>query len=147
MAVGEPAVRREHRVGALAADGQGRAFYMADHLLQHVLIRAVCDGKPQIQLRDLDITHHAIAVEVEQRIVFRLFRLSHHGQRAPLQNAFVKRLRLLQQPLVISCVRSGRFFILIDSNRLRLRVQIIGDGGIEHDAQPQHKDQHNRQHR
>ena len=52
-------------MGALAADGQGRAFYMADHLLQHILIRAVCDGKPQIQLRDLDITHHAIAVEVD----------------------------------------------------------------------------------
>ena len=85
----QTAVRREHRVGALAADGQGRAFYMADHLLQHVLIRAVCDGKPQIQLRDLDITHHAIAIEVEQRIVFRLFRLGHHGQRAPLS----KRLR------------------------------------------------------
>ena len=132
---------------ALAADREGRPLDMPDHPLQHVFLRAVADREFQLKPRDFDIAHHAVAVEVQQGFIRCFLPVGQVDQPAVFENLPVKRLRLLEQPLVIGRVRPRRLLVMVDGDRLRTSIDIVGDRRIEHNAQPQHKDQHNRQHR
>ena len=64
----------EDAVCALAADRERAPFQMAHSDLEHVVARAVVDGKRDFDGRDLDISHDAGGVDAQlAEIVLALF--------------------------------------------------------------------------
>ena len=59
----------ENAVGALTPHRQGRAQQMTDATLQSRTVRAVVNRQVYVDLGDLHISHDAVALEIQQRVI------------------------------------------------------------------------------
>ena len=93
-------------MGALAADGKRAPLQVSHSDLKHVVARAVVDGERDLDRRNLDIAHHAGAVDVELAVIVLALFIGQSEEGSAQKQIAVILPRALQQFVVFALVHA-----------------------------------------
>ena len=126
----------------IPANGKCRLLDVSHTLRQHFLRRPVVNGQPYINFGDLDITHHAIALEIEDVLIIARQRVPTTGDKWVVDGVTSKTFVVFNcRPMslreLLLAVSRNRIAVLLNRSARIFLCKPIAHKRIRHDRGPE----------